>query len=361
MADWGKPFLTSFRFMRVDRASGNEVERITNIKNGGCIERNQDKDYTTGQVDYSGALDIGADLLRVYLDADFGGASVSEALGTFVVSAPKRTRRGVNSTGTAGLSGRLSEVAEDEFDAPFTVAAGTVVVPYVVKLLKAAGFADVIADGSDYKLAQDWTLGIDSGDMRLSKRLAACNALLDVAGFRAVDEDAYGRPVLRRYREPQDRPVSMTLREGSGARFINEVVDELDRSGVANVVHCDYETQDAFYRGTAIDSDPSSPYSTVSRGWRKTATYGYSDLPDGSTDAERQRNADAKANEMLRTQQSAIRRVTVKRTYAPIACGDAVMVDWASAGISGKFAVRTATLTLVGGCPIEMEVKRYER
>lgn len=100
MADWGKPFLTSFRFMRVDRASGNEVERITNIKNGGCIERNQDKDYTTGQVDYSGALDIGADLLRVYLDADFGGASVSEALGTFVVSAPKRTRRGVNSTGT---------------------------------------------------------------------------------------------------------------------------------------------------------------------------------------------------------------------------------------------------------------------
>lgn len=238
MADWGKPFSTSFRFMRVDRASGNEVERIMNIKNGGCIERNQDKDYTTGQVDYSGVLDLGADLLRVYLDADFGGPSVGEALGTFVVSAPKRTRRGVNSTGTAGLSGRLSEVAEDEFDAPFTVAAGTMVVPYVVKLLKAAGFADVIADGSDYKLAQDWTLGIDSGDMRLSKRLAACNALLDVADFRAVDEDAYGRPVLRKYREPQDRPVSMTLREGAGARFINEVVDELDRSGVANVVRC---------------------------------------------------------------------------------------------------------------------------
>lgn len=213
MADWGKPFLTSFRFMRVDRATGNEVERIMNIKNGGCIERNQDKDYTTGQVDYSGTLDLGADLLRVYLDADFGDTSVGEALGTFVVSAPKRTRRGVNSTGTADLSGRLSEVAEDEFDAPFTVPAGTVVVPYVVNLLKAAGFADVIADDSDYKLAQDWTLGLDSGDMKLSKRLAACNALLDVAGFRAVNEDSYGRPVLRRYREPQDRPVSMTLRE----------------------------------------------------------------------------------------------------------------------------------------------------
>ena len=30
--------------------------------------------------------------------------------------------------------------------------------------------------------------------MRLSKRLAACNALLDVAGFRAVDEDATEGP-----------------------------------------------------------------------------------------------------------------------------------------------------------------------
>jgi hypothetical protein len=182
MADWGKPFITSFRFMRVDRATGNEVERIMNIKNGGCIERNQDKDYTTGQVDYSGTLDLGADLLRVYLDADFGGTSAGEALGTFIVSAPKRTRRGVNSTGTADLSGRLSEVAEDEFDAPFTVPAGTAVVPYVVGLLKAAGFSDVISDDSSYKLAQDWTLGIDSGDMKLSKRLAACNALLTVAG-----------------------------------------------------------------------------------------------------------------------------------------------------------------------------------
>lgn len=361
MADWDKSFLASYRFMRVDRASGNEVQRVTNIKNGGCIERNQDKDYTTGQVDYSGVLDLGADLLRVYLDADFGGSSIAEPLGTFVVSAPKRTRRGVSSTGTADLSGRLSEVAEDEFDVPFTVPAGTAVVPYVVGLLKAAGFADVIADESDYRLAQDWVLGIDSGDAKLSKRLAACNALLNVAGFRAVDEDAYGRPVLRKYMEPQDRPVSMTLREGAGARFVNEVVDELDRSGVANVVHCDYETQDAFFRGTAVDSDPTSPYSTVSRGWRKTASYSYSDLPEGATDAERQKAADAKAAEMLRTQQSAIHRVTVKRTYAPIACGDAVMIDWASAGINGKFAVRTATLTLVGGCPIEMEVKRYER
>ena len=171
MADWSKRFSSSYRYVRVDRASGVELGRITNIKNGGSIERNQDKSYTTGEVDYSGSLDIGSDLLRVYLDADFGGETASEPLGTFVVAAPKRTRCGAQSTGQADLSGRLSEVAEDEFDAPFTVPAGTKVVPYVVKMLNQAGFKDVVADESDYAISQDWTLGLDSGDDKLSKRL----------------------------------------------------------------------------------------------------------------------------------------------------------------------------------------------
>lgn len=362
MADWSKRFSCSYRFMRVSRATGAEVERITNIKNGGSIERNQDKSYTTGTVDYSGTLELGSDLLRIYLDARFpDGTEASEPLGTFIVSAPKRTRRGARSTGQADLSGRLSEVAEDEFDAPFTVPAGTKVVPFVVKLLNDAGFDEVLHDESDYAISQDWTLGLSSGDDNLAKRLSAANALLDAAGFSSVAEDAMGRPVVRKYAEPQDRPVSMTLREGKDARFIDEATDELDRSGIANVVHADYDTQDEFVRGVAIDSDPKSPYSTVSRGWRKTASYSFSDLPDGADAAARQEAANAKAAELLRTQQSAIRRVTVTRTYAPVECGDAVEIDWPSAGISGKFAVRTATLTLVGGCPIEMEVKRYER
>lgn len=362
MADWTRRFSSSYRFMRVDRITGREVGRLANVRNGGTIERNQDKDYVTGTVDYMGSLDLGADLLRAYLDATFpDGSTASEALGTFVVSVPKRTRHGAVSTGQADLSGRLSEVAEDEFDAPFTVPAGTNAVGYAVRLLREAGFAEVVADPSDYVLSQDWVLGLDGSDRKLAKRLSAVNALLDVAGFCAADEDVWGRPVLRRYVEPADRAVSMTLREGAGARFVDEATDELDRSGVANVVHADYETDEEFVRGVAVDSDPASPYSTVSRGWRKTATYSYNDLPAGSTAAERQAAADAKAAELLRTNQSAIRRVTVTRTYAPVSCGDAVLIDWPSAGISGKFAVRTATLTLTGGCPIEMEVKRYER
>lgn len=358
MADFTARFSSSYRFMRVSRATGNETERLRNIKAGGTIERNQDSSYETGSVDYTGTLDLGADLLRIYLDAEFpDGSSASEPLGTFLVSAPKLERNGAVATGTADLSGRLREIVDDEFDVPRTVSAGTNAVELGAALLREAGF-DVVSDESGYALSTEWVLGV--GD-ELGTRLKAVNALLDAAGFCSVSCDAMGRAVLRRYAEPQDRAPVMTLAEGAGARFEAAVTDELDKGRVANVVHADFSTSEESVRGTAIDDDPASEYSTVSRGWRLVATYSYDDLPEGDTAEQRQAAADSKAEELLRTQQSAVRRITLRHVYAPLSVGDAVDIRWPGAGIEGRFAVRKLVLTLVGGCPMNMEVRRYER
>lgn len=360
MADWKKRFASSYRFMRVDRATGLEKERLRNIRNGGTIERNLDTSYETGKIDYLGALDIGSDLLRVYLDAEFtDGSSVSEPLGTFVVSTPKRST-GFNSS-EAELSGRLSEVAEDEFDAPRSIAAGSNAVSAAAALLREAGL-EVVADPSDFALTATWVVGaIGNGESNCKTRLKAVNALLDAAGFSSASCDPMGRVLLRRYVEPDDRAPAMAMEEGAGARFEDGGTEELDKSEVANVVHVDYSTTDESVRGTAVDDDPDSEYSTVRRGWRKVATYTRSELPAGSTAAERQANADAEAERLLRTQQSAIHRLKVTHIYAPVAVSDAIDVRWPSAGIAARFAIRKQTLTLVGGCPMELEMRRFER
>ena len=91
MPDWKKRFASSYRYMRVDRKTNLDVERLRNICNGGTIERNLDTNYETGKVSYKGALDLGSDLLRVYLEAAFPDGSIHlEPLGTFLVSTPKR-------------------------------------------------------------------------------------------------------------------------------------------------------------------------------------------------------------------------------------------------------------------------------
>ena len=91
MPNWKKRFASSYRYMRVDRKTNLDVERLRNSCNGGTIERNLDTNYETGKVSYKGALDLGSDLLRVYLEAAFPEGSVQlEPLGTFLVSTPKR-------------------------------------------------------------------------------------------------------------------------------------------------------------------------------------------------------------------------------------------------------------------------------
>lgn len=360
MPDWKKRFAASYRFMRVNRKTGLDVERLRNIRNGGSIERNQDTSYETGKIDYLGTLDLGSDLLRIYLDATFpDDTTVSEPLGTFVVSTPKRST-GYNSS-EADLSGRLSEVAEDEFDAPRSLAAGSNAVGEAAKLLREVGL-EVIADPSDFTLTTTWVIGaIGNGESNYATRLKAVNALLDAAGFSSASCDPMGRVLLRRYVEPDKRAPAMVMEEGKWARFEDGGTEELDKSGVANVVHVDYSTSDESIRGTAIDSDPNSQYSTVTRGWRKSAKYTKSELPAGSTAAERQANANAEAATLLRTQQSAIHRLKVTHVYAPVGVSDAIEVRWPSAGIFGNFAIRKQTLTLVGGCPMKLEMRRFER
>ena len=360
MPDWKKRFAASYRYMRVDRKTGLDVERLRNIRNGGSIERNQDTSYETGKVEYLGGLDLGSDLLRIYLDAEFpDGTTATEPLGTFVVSTPKRST-GYNSS-EADLSGRLSEVAEDEFDAPRSLAAGSNAVDEAARLLREAGL-EVVAEPSDFKLTTTWVVGaIGNGGSSYATRLKAVNALLDAAGFSAASCDPMGRVLLCRYVEPDKRSPAMVMEEGKEARFEDGGTEELDKSSVANVVHVDYSTTDESVRGTAIDADPSSQYSTVTRGWRKSAKYTKSELPPGSTPEERQVSANAEAAPLLRTQQSAIHRLKVTHIYAPVTVADAIDVRWPSAGISGNFAIRKQTLTLVGGCPMELEMRRFER
>ncbi|WP_077597878.1 hypothetical protein [Olsenella urininfantis] len=360
MADWSRRFSASYRFMRVSRATGMEVGRLGNVRAGGTIERNLDKAYETGSVDFVGQLDLGADLLRVWLDATFAdGTTASEPLGTFLVSVPRAERSGGVSRGTADLSGRLREAAEDELE-PMAVPTGTNAVSHAAGMLRDAGL-EVVADDSDWATSSTWVLGAGAQDERLSTRLGAANALLEAAGFSAARTDPMGRVMLRRHVGVEGRAPSLRMEEGPLARFCDSCTDERDASGVANVVHAVYSTAEETVVGVAVDDDQESPWSTVSRGWRKSASYSFSDLPQGDSAQARQAAADAKARELLASQQSVVHRVTARHVYAPLSVGDAVDVLWPSAGIRGKFAVRRIALTLVGGCPMEMEVRRFER
>ena len=137
-------------------------------------------------------------------------------------------------------------------------------------------------------------------------------------------------------------------------RFLRPMTDERDASDVANVVVVVYSDQESTVVGTAVDSDPRSPYSTVSMGRRIVARYEYSDVAT-------QQEADAKAAELLRTNQSVIRRVTFTHVYAPLTIGDVVSMDYATGGVRETLSIRTQSVDLGAGCTVKCEGRSYGR
>ena len=281
---WLAPFLAEYRFVRVDLRTGLEKGELTNVTSG-QVERNQDTDiFEQGSIDYVGDLDMGTDLLRVYLEAsdEWSGESRTEEIGTFYVSTPKSSADGAVRTATADIYGRLRALAKDDFDGPRVVPAGTGYVDAARAIAEECGL-EVVSDHSDLVLDSNWVFGISTtstDEDRSDSKLAAVNRLLTAAGFLAAHTDPHGRVIMRRYVDPDERPVAFEYTEGEDCRVMPDVESEHDTFSVVNVVHVDYSSQDASIRGTAIDDDPDSPYSTVTTGRRVAARYDLTGLPD---------------------------------------------------------------------------------
>lgn len=360
---WAHPFTASYRVMEVDRATGLEVRRLPSVS-GGSISRNLDTGtFESATLAFEGPVGEAPDLVRVWLDAtdQLTGEAASAELGTFLVSMPKREVDGRTESTTADLYGRLRELADDDFDVPFTVAAGSDAVAVAAGIARGCGL-EVVADPSDFRTTAEWTFGVGGGGGdRPDTKLKAVNKLLDVAGFSAARTDPHGRVVMRRYVRPQQRLPVREMREGPGCTVTRQLTDELDRMAVSNVVHVDYVTQEVTVRGTAVDDDPSSEWSTASVGRRIVKRYEYQDLPEGTTAEAAQATANLRAADLLASDRSVLRRVTLTCAYCPVAVEDAVTVDIPTAGVSRDYVVRTQDIDLGAMCAMRIEARNFGR
>lgn len=366
MADWTKPFEASFTWWRVPRSSyygfygtGTETERIGNITRATLQLNASTETFETGRAQCVGMLDVGTDLVRCHMAATWeDGTSEDVVLGTYNVSIPSRDVLGSYAECEAVLDGRLIELQQDAFETPQRVSKGDNGSFYAARWVRERGltFSDddpTVVVGHAATTTYTFGLGADGYDG--GTVLSAYNAVMsDVDGLRAASTDPYGRVMLRNPVDYGSVPV-WTFAEGASATFLSDATDERDTSKVCNVVVCIYEDEDATVVGTAEDTNSESPWSIANYGRRKVAVYSY----NGSAT---QAQADAKAARLLEENRSIIRRVTIKHTYCPARVGDIVEVSYPSAGIYGKFAIRTQTIEVgSGGCMTTSELRRFER
>jgi hypothetical protein len=355
--DWTLPFAASYRYMRVSRKTGEEIERVYGIKAGGTITRNRDTSIKqSATFEASSYIDLGADYLRVYMDCDFLGKqdNCTECLGTYLLSQPQRDIKSGYYNASITAYSVLQILADAQFEGVLILPKGTNPVTAAKEIIEACGL-EVIADSYDGVIEYARTYGIGDENSDGSK-LECVNDLMDSAGFSAAVPDAYGRVLLKRYYIPSERKQTHAFVEGKNARFLPEMTEVEDRFGVANCVKVIYSNEEGYVIGTARDDDPSSPYSTVNVGrevWRV-------DRPSYELTQE---EATARAQKLLQTENNARKKVQIDHTYVPLELGDIVMVDYPSGGINEeKFFVRTMTYDLSkGGCLMQSNIKTFNQ
>lgn len=369
-ADWGERFVsTRYRFMRVSRKTGAELEVIRCLK-GGKITRNNDTTIKeTATASLVDSYNFGADLVRIHLQATtVSGKQLDAVLGTFVPVVPSRSITGAKSEYSLKMYGRLQELSDDKFARPYNIEAGANAVEEAKKIIEDCGL-ECVAETSDYTISRPRAYGVgadQANEDTNDTKIGAVNDLMALAGFRAAYTDVMGRVILEKYRAPADIAPSWDYAEGAGARFETSMTEEYDYTSTANHVVLRYEGENKdgdteVIVAEAWDNDPMSDLSTVSRGRTITSAYTYTELPEGKTAAERRAYADARALVMLNTAQSTIRRVKLSSVFTPLNINQTVNLTYGTGGLSGKYQIRTMELTLTGGCPTSMELRQFVR
>jgi len=348
--DWSIPRAGTFRFYRVDYTTRHELEELTTVLPGGNISRNLNAALKeSGSLPVAGPLSLGDDLVRVYyVVEDDDGNEEKIALAT--MHAVAETVRYSSATATAALVlySALLTLQDTSIDASLTIAAGAVAVSEAAKICTDLGLP-VVASASSKQLGTD--MSFDAG----TPYLAVVNELLAYAGYWSASVDGWGRVLMEPYQDPSERAPVWDFIAGANCIFLPDVEVGSDAFSVPNkyVLTCS-NPDGAPLIGSYTNTDPASPFSTVTRGRTITKSETVNDAVDVA-------DLNARAKARLITETASTETVSLQHAYAPVRVADAVSLNWAAHGLSMRGAIQSQDIALVPSALTKTTLKRIWR
>ena len=237
------------------------VRRLDGVTGGNITLSNSTRLRASGSLNLTeacGHIDWMTQRVRI----DYTANGVSWGLGVFLLSAPTRSYSEVGSGWSVDLSSPLAAPDTDCVDSTFTVKAGSNLVGLAADILYGSGLERLSVTPSSAVATSDMIY--DPG----RSKLTIVNELLAAAGYWSAHPDGSGQVHLDPYVRPADRGVAYDFREGARSIHLPVWEYEQDMAGVPNkVVFISQGSADkAALVGVAVNDDPSSPYSYLSRG-----------------------------------------------------------------------------------------------
>lgn len=340
MPNWSASMQRTYEYYVVDPATWRDMRRIMNVKS--CsISRDLTKE-TLGSASLDTDESLGECYVRIYLVTVQNGITEKCALGTFLVQTPSLGFDGRSQVISIDTYTPLLELKETPPPIGYSIRKGENIMSMVYRLTKERVRAPVVETECDKTLFYDFVA--DANDTWLSY----LSDLADSANYSyALDE--MGRILFSPKQDTGSlRPV-WTYNDDNSSILYPSFSMSRDLYDVPNVVEVVYSRGSDFHYARAVNDDPNSPTSTVSRGREIVRRITDPNIIGNPTETEVRDHAD----KMLRELSTLEYTISYSHGYCPVRIGDCVRLNYKRAGVTDvKAKVISQTIECNAECKV---------
>ena len=340
MVDWSASMQQTFEYYIVDPKTWGDVKRIDNVIS--CTISRDASVETLGSATIDIAESLGECYIRVYLVTIQNGVKEKHPLGTYLVQTPSSSFNGKIRNVSMDTYTPLLELKENMPPLGYYTPETTNIMDMAYSLTNNYARAPVIRASCDTALQRDFVS--NTNDTWLTYLID----LIDNAKYE-YSLDELGRILFAPKQDTAALQPVWTYNDDNSSILYPDLEFKHDLYGIPNVVEVIYSDSNGVHEATAVNDDPNSPTSTVSRGRRITVRDTNPSLVGGIGQAQ----INEYANNLLRELSTLEYTITYTHAYCPVRLGDCVRLNYKRAGINGiKAKVISQSIKCEPGCPV---------
>lgn len=341
MIDWNKSMQQTFKYYEVDPDTWQNKRRLNTVIS--CtIDRDSEKSTLGTSSFVVDDTEIDECYIRVYLVAIQNGLTYQVPLATHLVQSPSVSFDGKKHDMSYDGYTPLVELSENKPPLGYFVASGENAMDQVGRIARENLRSPVVFAESDYKLYSDFISNTEDS------WLTFLNDMMIGAKY-SFDVDENGRVLFVPIQDINSLSPVWTYTDDNSSILYPNITINRDMYQIPNVVEVYYSNGARNYYAIAVNDDPNSPTSTVSRGRKITYRVVDPDLVGVATKSQ----IEEYATMLLRNLSSLEYRVTYKHGYCPVRVGDCVRLNYSRAGLKNVNAkVISQTIECKVGCTV---------
>lgn len=258
------------------------------------------------------------------------------ALGVFLVAEAPEAWGDVDRVWSVKLLDKGTILDQDKVEATYALDAGTVVTTAIIALIESTGETNYSITPSSATLVNPLTWP------PATTKLQIVNDLLSIINYFSLFCNGDGQYRGEPYVKPASRPIMWEFLDGENCIYLPALVKDVDLFAIPNkvVASTTGDGTTAALTSNATNTDPLSPYSTVSRG--RTIVH-----PETGVEAPDQATLDAYTERRLIELTTPTASIDIQHAFVPtLMFNHAAILRRVPAGIDGRHVVSKTEVSL---------------